>query len=75
MCGDEAADRVLQLLRDPKLRDQMGERGREHVRDNFLITRYLHDYLRMMCDVAGEPVAEGDARAQSASEQVGTTAG
>lgn len=55
---DECAARALTLLRDDQKRHQMGELGREHVRDNFLITRYLHDYLRMMCEVAGDPATE-----------------
>jgi len=55
---EECATRCMDLLRDPEKARLMGERGREHVRDHFLITRYLHDYLRMMCEVTGDPVAE-----------------
>lgn len=55
---EECANRTMELLRDGQKRRQMGERGREHVRDNFLITRYLHDYLHMMCELAGESVSE-----------------
>lgn len=39
--------RVLELLGDQVVARRMGEAGREHVRKNFLITRYLRDYLRM----------------------------
>ncbi|EFC91779.1 glycosyl transferase group 1 [Dethiosulfovibrio peptidovorans DSM 11002] len=42
---DQAADRIIKLLRDEKLRKSMGEKGREKVRNNFLMTRYLEDYL------------------------------
>ncbi|MCF4151248.1 glycosyltransferase [Dethiosulfovibrio sp. F2B] len=42
---DQAADRIIKLLRDEKLRKSMGEKGREKVRKNFLMTRYLEDYL------------------------------
>ncbi|MCC6418916.1 MAG: glycosyltransferase [Gemmataceae bacterium] len=53
---EECAARVSDLLGDPALGERMGEAGREHVRDHFLITRYLHDYVRMLRQVAGEPV-------------------
>jgi hypothetical protein len=33
----------------------MGEVGREDVRERFLITRYLNDYINMMHQVAGAP--------------------
>jgi trehalose synthase len=35
----------VQLVKDRKLRDQMGNRARETVRQNFLMTRYLEQYL------------------------------
>ncbi|MGI8926262.1 MAG: glycosyltransferase [Tepidiformaceae bacterium] len=44
---DACARRIGELLKDEALRDAMGNAGREHVREHFLITRYLHDYLRM----------------------------
>lgn len=40
-----AAFRIRQLLNNPEMAKRMGERGREHVRRNFLITRQLRDYL------------------------------
>ncbi len=43
----ECAQRALTLLRDPALRGRMGDAGRERVRQNFLITRNLRDYLRL----------------------------
>jgi trehalose synthase len=42
---DQASDRIIKLLRDEKLRNSMGEKGKEKVRKNFLMTRYLEDYL------------------------------
>lgn len=42
---EEAANRIVQLITDDKLRKQMGERARETVRCNFLLTRYLEQYL------------------------------
>ena len=40
-----AAFRIRQLLNNPAMAKRMGERGREHVRANFLITREVRDYL------------------------------
>jgi len=42
---EEAAKRIVQLIRDKKLRKWMGERAKETVRENFLLTRYLEQYL------------------------------
>jgi trehalose synthase len=44
---DDAADRVLTLLRDHDLTAGFGEAAREYVRGEFLVTRYLRDQLRM----------------------------
>jgi len=42
------AYRIRYLLNNPDLMRKMGEAGREHVRQNFLITRHLRDYLSVM---------------------------
>jgi trehalose synthase len=52
---EECAERVWELLDEPDRARAMGEAGREDVRDRFLITRYLHDYMNMMHEVAGAP--------------------
>lgn len=44
---EECASRTIELLDDPERADAMGREGREHVRRNFLMTRYLRDYLRI----------------------------
>jgi len=49
---DGAATRILGLLRDADLRTALGEAGREHVRDHFLIPRLLLDWLNVFKDVA-----------------------
>ncbi|NLW46579.1 MAG: glycosyltransferase [Firmicutes bacterium] len=41
----ETADRIVRLLKDPKLRDEMGHAAREKVRRNFLLSRLLEEYL------------------------------
>ncbi|MHB8843780.1 MAG: glycosyltransferase [Nitrospirota bacterium] len=40
-----AAFRIRQLLTNPAMAKRMGERGKEYVRTNFLITRQARDYL------------------------------
>lgn len=42
---EEAAERIVQLVRDRGLREQMGQKAREKVRQHFLLTRYLEQYL------------------------------
>lgn len=43
-----AANRIGQLLRDRRLRERMGQNGYEHVKQNFLVTRNVKDYLLTM---------------------------
>jgi trehalose synthase len=40
-----AAFRIRQLLNNPKLAEEMGEKAKEYIRNNFLITRQMRDYL------------------------------
>lgn len=49
---EECAERARFLLQNPEIADEMGERAREHVRENFLITRHLADYLRLFNQLA-----------------------
>lgn len=42
---DGCADRIVTLLKDPKLSKKMGKVGREHVRKNYLLPRLISDYL------------------------------
>jgi len=49
---EECAARCLDLLRDPALRKRMAAAGREHVRQNFLITRDLRDQLELVATLA-----------------------
>lgn len=43
-----AAHRIRFLLHHQEQRKEMGERGREFVRENFLLTRNLRDYLTLI---------------------------
>ncbi len=45
------ASRSLELLADPELGRTLGRRGKEHVRANFLMPRYLRDYLRIFTEL------------------------
>jgi trehalose synthase len=40
-----AAFRIRQLLNNPEMAERMGKTAKEHVRNNFLITRQIRDYL------------------------------
>jgi len=40
-----AAFRIRQLLNNPEMAKRMGQRGKEIVKNNFLITRQIRDYL------------------------------
>jgi len=42
---DGAAFAVKQLLNNPEYARKLGENGKEHIRNNFLLTRHLRDYL------------------------------
>jgi trehalose synthase len=42
---EEVTARIVQLIKDEKLRKRLGQRARETVRKKFLLTRYLEQYL------------------------------
>jgi trehalose synthase len=42
------ARRIIDLLNNPKLAEEIAYNGFEHVRNNFLLTRHLKDYLLLM---------------------------
>jgi len=44
----EAAERILFLLKNPEVRERIGERAKEHVRANYLVTRQVRDYLKLL---------------------------
>jgi trehalose synthase len=47
---DETAKRMVEVIHDKEWRNKMGREARETVRKNFLLTRYLEQYL----DLFGE---------------------
>jgi len=42
---EEAAERIVRLVKDKGLQERMGHEAREKVKGNFLLTRYLEQYL------------------------------
>ncbi len=44
------ADSLLLILKNRKLRNQLGQQGRKHVIKNFLITRLIEDWLNLFAD-------------------------
>jgi trehalose synthase len=44
---EDCAARAIEVLRDPALGKELGRRGKEHVRANFLMPRLLRDWLRI----------------------------
>ncbi|MDY7225788.1 glycosyltransferase [Hyalangium rubrum] len=55
---EECAKAVLHLLQRPDEAHHLGERGREHVRQHFLVTRMLRDHLRLLDALAHEKPLE-----------------
>ncbi|MFC1593959.1 glycosyltransferase [Candidatus Omnitrophota bacterium] len=45
------ADRVIELLKNPTLAQSMGKEAKEFVRERFLTTRLISDYLDLLCEV------------------------
>jgi trehalose synthase len=52
---DQFAHRIVDLYQQPELAARLGHAGRQHVQRNFLITRYLRDYLRLFQRMAAPP--------------------
>jgi trehalose synthase len=52
------AHQVARLLAAPALRRRLGAAGREHVRDNFLLTRETRDYLAIFAKLLGDAAAQ-----------------
>jgi len=45
------AERIVEILKNPSLAQEMGTKGKERVRQNFLTTRLLSDYLDLLNDI------------------------
>lgn len=42
------AEKIIYLIKNPKIAKTMGEFGKEYVKNNFFITRHLLDYIQLM---------------------------
>ncbi|MGC8935815.1 MAG: glycosyltransferase [Candidatus Methanomethylicaceae archaeon] len=49
----EAAEKITYLIKNPQIRRAMGDKAKEHVRRNFLVTRHLRDYLNLLRVIGG----------------------
>jgi trehalose synthase len=47
---DEAAERIVQLLRDAELRRKLGANAQSVVRENFLLTRLMEDWIDLLAE-------------------------
>jgi trehalose synthase len=45
---EQAAERIVQVVRDPKLRERLGEQARETVRERFLMSRLMEEWLDLI---------------------------
>lgn len=48
------AHAIKQLLQNPSYAKKLGDNGREHIRQNFLLTRHLRDYLLLFLSLYHE---------------------
>ena len=48
---DQFAERIIELLKNPSFAKEMGNKGKERVREHFLVTRLLSDYLDLLNDI------------------------
>lgn len=48
------AHAIRQLINEPEYAKTLGTRAKEHIRNNFLITRHIKDYLLLFLSVQGE---------------------
>ena len=48
---DGFAEKIVELLKNPRLAAEMGKKGHETVKDKFLVTRILSDYLDLLNDI------------------------
>ena len=49
---DDFAEKVVYLLENPRVAEELGRNGREHVKRNFLMTRHLADYLELFRELS-----------------------
>jgi trehalose synthase len=50
---EQAAECIVQLLRDARLRERLGSRARQTVRENFLMSRLAEDWIDLLARIDG----------------------
>jgi len=60
---EEAAERMVRLVKDKELREHMGQKARETVRQRFLLTRYLEQYLDLFNSLEADFSVKGALKA------------
>lgn len=45
---EQAAERIVQILKDPGLREKLGKRAKESVCERFLMARLMEDWLDLI---------------------------
>ena len=48
---EQFAGRIIEILKNPSLANEMGNKAKERVRKHFIITRLLSDYLDLLNDI------------------------
>ena len=56
---DDAAQRIVQAIKHPGLRETMGSKARETVRSRFLMTRLIEDWLDLMASFEPQFILRG----------------
>lgn len=46
------AEKITWLIKNPDIAKEMGQYGKEHVKNNFLITRHMSDYIQLLKKVS-----------------------
>ena len=59
---EEASAAALEIMRDPERAHRMGEIGREVVREKFLSTANLRNYLRLFTELMEQDASESKSR-------------
>jgi trehalose synthase len=52
---DEAAERIVQVLKDARLRERLGRRAKETVRERFLMSRLIEDWIDLLAMLERRP--------------------
>lgn len=52
---DEFSDQIVRVLHDPELARRLGEAGHRHVKERFLLPRFIIDELRLLGELVGAP--------------------